>query len=92
MEHVTKEKHVVRDGKETYSVRSENRDGRSVGDKIEDAKNAYKTGPEDLARETKVSSHSDGNRTSTEYKSEVKDPRSVGDKLADAKDAFSGKN
>jgi len=91
MERVTTEKHCVKDGQECHTVKSELKDGRSLGDKFEDAKNAYKTGPEDLARVTKQSTHVDGNKVTNEYKSELKDQRDLGDKLTDAKGAFTGK-
>ncbi|OQV24432.1 hypothetical protein BV898_01496 [Hypsibius exemplaris] len=92
MEHVTKEKHVVNaDGSEHHEVRSELKDGRSFGDKIEDAKAAFKSdGKEQQITKEKVEIK-DG-KSVHEVTKEVKDPRSLGEKIGDAKDAFAGKH
>ena len=58
--------------------------------RFDDAKDAFKTGPEDLARETKESTKVDNGKMTHEYKSELKDQRGLGQKLEDAKDAFKG--
>lgn len=53
---VTKEKHIVNaDGSEHHSVSTEVKDGRSLGDKITDAKDAFKSDPSSLQQVTKVS-------------------------------------
>ncbi|XP_055332972.1 uncharacterized protein LOC129584703 [Paramacrobiotus metropolitanus] len=90
-EHVTKEKHVVHaDGSETHEVKSEIKDARSLGQKIDDAKDAFKSDPTKMQQVTKEKVEIKDGKSTHEVKTEVKDPRSLGEKLTDAKDAFVG--
>ncbi|GAV08240.1 hypothetical protein RvY_17964 [Ramazzottius varieornatus] len=88
---VTKEKHVVdAQGNEHHSVTTEVKDGRSLGDKLHDAKEALKDKPtEQVTKEKHVVEEG---KVSHKIESETRDPRTLGDKLADAKDAFTGKH
>ncbi|XP_055330191.1 uncharacterized protein LOC129582649 [Paramacrobiotus metropolitanus] len=88
---VVQEEHkVYADGSEKHVVTDEVKDGRSLGQKIDDAKAAFNTTDKLQKQEHEKHEIRDGKEVHTKS-TEVKDARSLGEKIGDAKDAFVGK-